>query len=552
MAGKRRATSELNRDNWDQEDPSEESGVYTRASEEVLKKRVFKTAKRRIAKSPEEGTINAFNSANLANLTSKSHQPANQLFSFLSEMKADTSKTNGVNNKLNNQDGKLEASSLFSFGKKAETTEITKSSSSENNNHNSEDKSKQMFSFGDGISKVDNKTAGSSMFSFGNSNNSEKLQPSENKKDKTNIQNEKTTDNLDHYYARLKGLNESVAKWINNHVENNPLINLQPIFKDYEKFFDEIEKEYHKTDSNVLNIQNNKQNENKGFNFTSSLNKNETTTAMNTFKFSSTPVDKNTTSASVDKNSTSCKIEVPSASLFKFGASNSTNDNSSEKIQAASPASTFKFGPTNVSTNVSTSKTDQVPFKFGNPSTSEVKDAKAPSFSFGGNSTGFGGGFNFAANPTPPSTGAINFGSVPSNTPANDQGNADEEESEEPPKVEVKEVEEEGQFYTIRCKLFVKKDGNFVEKGVGNLILKPVPDSDKVQVIVRAHNSLANVLCNFILSKSIPTQRVGKNNVMIVCIPTPESKPPPIPVLIKVKTGEDADQLHETLEKHKK
>lgn len=53
MAGKRRATSELNRDNWDQDEPAEESGVYAKASAEVLKKRVFKTAKRRIPRNTE-------------------------------------------------------------------------------------------------------------------------------------------------------------------------------------------------------------------------------------------------------------------------------------------------------------------------------------------------------------------------------------------------------------------------------------------------------------------------------------------------------------------
>ena len=45
------------------------------------------------------------------------------------------------------------------------------------------------------------------------------------------------------YLARLKGLNESVVKWIKNHVDENPYILLTPIFKDYEKHLEEIEKE---------------------------------------------------------------------------------------------------------------------------------------------------------------------------------------------------------------------------------------------------------------------------------------------------------------------
>lgn len=48
MAGsKRTATRDINHENWDQEDEPEEIGQFQKASEEVLKTRVFKTAKRR-------------------------------------------------------------------------------------------------------------------------------------------------------------------------------------------------------------------------------------------------------------------------------------------------------------------------------------------------------------------------------------------------------------------------------------------------------------------------------------------------------------------------
>lgn len=41
----------------------------------------------------------------------------------------------------------------------------------------------------------------------------------------------------------MKGLNESVSKWIAKKVEENSLISLQPIFKDYEQYLEDIEKE---------------------------------------------------------------------------------------------------------------------------------------------------------------------------------------------------------------------------------------------------------------------------------------------------------------------
>ena len=47
-----------------------------------------------------------------------------------------------------------------------------------------------------------------------------------------------------------------------------------------------------------------------------------------------------------------------------------------------------------------------------------------------------------------------------------------EEESEEPPKVEVNTVQEEDSVHSVRCKLFFKKEKEFMEKGLGMLHLK--------------------------------------------------------------------------------
>lgn len=47
MAAKRTATSDLNHENWDKDDTPEEAGTFQRASEDSLKKRIIKTARRR-------------------------------------------------------------------------------------------------------------------------------------------------------------------------------------------------------------------------------------------------------------------------------------------------------------------------------------------------------------------------------------------------------------------------------------------------------------------------------------------------------------------------
>nr|CAD7587196.1 unnamed protein product [Timema genevievae] len=125
-------------------------------------------------------------------------------------------------------------------------------------------------------------------------------------------------------------------------------------------------------------------------------------------------------------------------------------------------------------------------------------------------------------------------------------------DKDEPPKPSHTPVVEEGAIYSKRCKMFVKKGGPYQELGVGTLFLKPVSGGDKTQLIVRADTSLGNVLLNTLLSSSLPVQRMGKNNVMIVCLPTPDATPPPVPVLLRVKTGEEADELLDKLNQHRK
>jgi nuclear pore complex protein Nup50 len=97
----------------------------------------------------------------------------------------------------------------------------------------------------------------------------------------------------------------------------------------------------------------------------------------------------------------------------------------------------------------------------------------------------------------------------------------------------------------------VKKDATFSDRGVGTLYLKPTPNG-KTQLLVRADTSLGNLLLNTLLTQSLPVKRMNKNTIMLICLPMPESVPPPIPVLLRVKTGETGDELFESLNKHKK
>ncbi|CAH1371336.1 unnamed protein product [Tenebrio molitor] len=399
---KRTASSDLNHDNWDKQEDPEDAGTFKKASDEAIKNRIIKVAKRR-----------------------------NPISSVQSE------------------EGKSTAFGSFTgFGK---TTPATSTSST--------------FSF---LSNLTNKTQ-----SPKTNGTAEKESQTSDKK-------------LDEYYAKLKGLNESVTEWIKKHVSSNPFISLQPVFKDYDKYISELEK----LKSEAASEKTDKS--------TGQLNDVSTSTTIPQFSFGPA-----SSSASQFHFGSS---NAPSSSVFSFGTSTSTT----VSFSSGSSTATLSFNDSPLANK---------PFSFGNATTSDS------------------GKFSFTSTVI---------------KPADPPKSEEQDQEDEPPKAEFKPVVEEGHVYSTRCKVFVKKDGNFKDHGVGTLYLKPVPDSEKVQLIVRADTNLGNLLCNFILSEGIPMQRMGKKDVMMVCIPNPDMKPPPVPMLIRVKSAEDADELLQSLQKHKK
>lgn len=641
MSVKRQATTELNHDNWDQEDPDEqeEIGTFKTASKEILEKRVIRTAKRRTQASGDETKKSVFSGFGGFNKT----QPSS--FDFLANL------TNGNKNANNDKSTKSDApasSSLFSSkpGIFGTTTSPAKSSLGSTNTQvagnffsTSPITSSSVFtpikadstvkdspfkilpatSTGDantskaattlpvtsnifGISSTSDTTTipGKSVFATTN-NTLFKTQPtssaavlSTNATPNTNNVEKKSDDkNNDKkitYYTQLKGLNESVSAWIKKHVDETPLCILTPIFKDYEKYLKEIQDEYEgkdKEDSSELS------NKGKSQNVTPNL------------KYNTMPANSNNTSS----GTLVPKTDSPSSKPSIFGNQNNTpavgekTSGFSFGIKSSSNVtSTTSAGFTfvnNSSANVTTTASSG--FTFGNSSSASVTTTASTGFTFGNKtsnvSTGSAGyalgnnsstsvtstastGFTFGITATSTATTTIctpfsqspikttntngtapfSFGTgkpfsfssnVTQNVGHTEAKNDTQDEEDTPPKVEFTPIAEENSVFDKRCKIFVKKDANFVDKGVGTLYIKKIENSDKHQLLVRANTTMGNVLLNLRLSSAIPTQRMGKNNVMLVCIPTPETKPPPTPVLIRVKTSEEADELLETINKHK-
>lgn len=199
------------------------------------------------------------------------------------------------------------------------------------------------------------------------------------------------------------------------------------------------------------------------------------------------------------------------------------------------------------------------------PSNPQVRQAMAPSVATsktGGTLGGFLGGAMSSGKPamTPASFSFVlgkpqSASAAPATVPAPEaSANADaEDENYTPPKNEFTAVEEKDAVYAKRCKLFHKKGDNYVERGVGMLYIKPLGNA-KHQLLLRADTSLGNILLNIQLGPSLPVSRLGKNNVVLMCVPNPpleHEEPGPATLLLRVRTSEDADELRDALDRHK-
>lgn len=394
------------------------------------------------------------------------------------------------------------------------------------------------------------------------------------------ISSSKNGDTNEEYHSKLKGLNLAVLEWIKSHLDKNPLVILSPIFKDYEKHLTEIQKSNTASKEKVKIISDFKfdtkpsETSTAGFSFgtpsakasietKSQVKGNDNKEAdaeppKSNFSFGA----KSTTDEAV-KSTFSFGVKSPpnetTKSTFSFGASapvsssktfsfGSKNEENKEKTgfsfgSSEEPKSTFSFGTKTTSSETKPS------FSFGSTtSTTDKKDSPAkPAFSFGvgSSNTAPATGFSFSG------AAPFSFSGVAPASSSTEPTKEEEEENDEPPKVEFTQVEENDSVYSKKCKVFVKNEDKYGDRGVGTLHLKPVEGQKKTQLIVRADTNLGNLLLNILLNESVPTKRMGKKDVLLVAVPMPTDKKP-TQILVRVKTEEEADQLLEALEKYKK
>lgn len=309
-----------------------------------------------------------------------------------------------------------------------------------------------------------------------------------------------TTNDNSEYLSKVKELNSAFLDWIKTNLNETPICILTPIFKDYEKYLTEFEE----------------------------------------LKASGVEEKSEENKKTVEK----APEKTNNNNSFSFGKPAAPPAVASSTISPPSTFSSFKFGGGDLK-SASTSPTEKS-FSFGitaQSSTINSTQIKPTIPVFGGFGTGATPAFSSAP---------FSFGNVGQSKPAESAAqNTEAEVDDEPPKNDFVPVVEDESIFSKRCKVFVKGASDYSDRGVGTLYLKKVEDTNKVQLIVRADTNLGNILLNIMVVEGLPVSRMGKNNVMIVCIPTPDSKPPPTSVLLRVKTSEEADELLQIINKQK-
>lgn len=470
---KRIAEKELTDRNWDQEDEAEEVGTFSVASEEVLKNRAIKKAKRRNVgfESDSGGAFKGFKGLVVpsggAGFSGFGGMPGGKPLEGLS---------NGTS-----------TTSVPAFASTSTTASTSARAALE-----------PRAAFG----------------SFTANGPAAALADKKIPNPKTNSDGQQATSSGlastracpgDAYHKQLAALNCAVRDWIVQHVDTSPICDLSPVFKDYEKYLATIEQQSQDGDRSSSESESSRM-----------LVETQPPSLFG-----------------------SAKLQQESAFLFN---SNKTEDNSEKKTEVVSEK---KLDAAQGATSAS--------FNFGKKIDSSVlgsiSSGPLTGFSFSpGNSSLFGKDVTQSKPVSSPFSAKTLESQAEGGN--NECRGGDEEENDEPPKVVVTEVKEEDAFYSKKCKLFYKKDNEFKEKGVGTLHLKPTANQ-KTQLLVRADTNLGNILLNVLIPPNMPCTRTGKNNVLIVCVPNPpldeKNASAPATMLIRVKTSEDADELHKIL-----
>ncbi|KAG5830710.1 hypothetical protein ANANG_G00313510 [Anguilla anguilla] len=480
---KRIADKELTDRNWDQEDEGEEAGMFSIASEDVMKNRPIKKAKRR-APGTEGESGGAFKAFKGFSVTGSAPGGGGAFPSF----------GNGAGFKpvstMANGSSRASATPSFpGFASAASTTtpaaSLTFNGPASSPPPTAEVTSKQPN--GSAPSLAQSSAPGPAQ-SWSSSSSSSSGSGSSSSRSRE-------------YSRQLTALNCSVRDWIDKHVNDNPLCDLNPIFRDYERHLASIEQKYG-TGAGP-------ESQEKGGNTEGSQ---PAAAGSSSSSASQAPSSGATAPALFPLSGEKESGPPPAGVSFNFGKK--VDSSVLGSLGASAAPLSFSFS----------SQGSLAPLFGGQGATTT---APAATFSFGGAKTEAASSQKTEAAPAPVLSllhlvPGVLCAALSERRRGRGVGGA--------PKPVITEVKEEDAFYSKKCKLFYKKENEFKEKGVGTLHLKHVAEG-KTQLLVRADTNLGNILLNILVPASMPCSRKGKNNVMVVCVPNPPwtTRPPPSP-----------------------
>jgi len=568
---KRAANKYITDQNWEEEDEPEEMGEFKVADASVLKQRVIKKARRRGTGASVDSSSGTGAFSGFGGLVKPSGNGSAKPFSFGSTQSKPFSFGAGAkvlpfgSNKpltFGSNIGSLNSALSSSSGalpKPSNNGDTTVSSTS------ALPKLPKPAAANDQVKSNESEASSTTVnidtdFSKENGTKHDKAGADEklqcNTLSSSSVDKEKAPQNVtkddDEYNKHLRALNKGVCSWIVEHVDKNPLCDLTPIFMDYKKHLSEIDQKFNIGEGEESTPENSSLESNTP-NDSSRPSSQECSTSISSSPNASPKID-NSTSNIAKSVAPTITIAETSSNNIKVPAKNPLENILSSSNQKAPVFAGFGSGLVGSSddktkfSGFGSSKADPPKFAGFGSSKSDEKPKFTGFGGFGSTTSGFSG-FQFQSSMVAGGSNG-NSGSAPvsSTTEANDSEYV-------PPKPEATTIEEKDAFYSKKCKLFYLSDGSYTSKGVGYLHLKPVPDTDKTQLIVRADNALGTILLNISLNPALPISRQGKNNVNIVCIPNPpisnELDGKLVPLLVRVKTSEEADELKELLDKKK-
>ncbi|XP_065070715.1 nuclear pore complex protein Nup50-like [Rhopilema esculentum] len=226
---KRTAAYQLTAENFDDEgdqddsDKANDGKAFSKAADDVMARRVIKKAKRRI---------------------DQTEAPSSNPFSILSSLKASNVPKLASSMEPSNasSENPFSQASAISFGK--ESADLSGASFLKKEDYQS---GQSLNLFGKMAKQTESKTlfsnlsTGTMMPGLMKTNGSQKVD--ENIKQVS----PQSSESGQMYAEQITALNVSVLSWIKKHIDENPLIDLTPVFADYTKHMNDIEKKYGKS-----------------------------------------------------------------------------------------------------------------------------------------------------------------------------------------------------------------------------------------------------------------------------------------------------------------